>query len=374
MLDMLRPSILLAFLAVVTLPALDTWAEPPVPVVESISVSSGPVSGGTRVVIQGRNFDGGTCQRELGCALRVGFFTPHREPCCLTGVAKIISASDTRIEIETPEHGNGLVDLIVSNKAGGEAVVKNAFRFGRGGYHRVLLPVGFHGVVEGAFGSRWVTEVTGRVFNRDSAVEVTRTPFSNPPHLALGSFVFEDLPTGTSGGTFIYVEDDRDFVDLALRFRDISRQKENFGTEVPVVTAADTTAMFGFGLLDIPVGPGYRSTLRLYNFEGRRPLVVTVRILARESMDELLVQTYHMHNGDSTRPVEEFPSLPGYVQLNLDDLLPDGYIGRVDVSIGHHPGPRIWGMVSITNNDTQMVTMVTPTFLERGGLSWVPRW
>ena len=363
---MLRIPFLLALLLVSTA----ALAQPLIPVIESITPANGPVSGGTRVILRGRNFDDGTCQTPQGCALGVKFATPHREPCCVTGVAKVIFASDTLIELETPEHGTGLVDVVVTSASGGKTVVKDGFRFGREGYRRVLVPLGFRGVMPGAFGSRWVTELTGRVFN-PFKLEVTRTPFSTPPHLVEGSFVFDDLPRGSTGGFFLYVTE-RDFVDLGLRIRDVSREAENFGTEVPLVTAEDTTPMFGLGLLDIPVGPKYRQTLRIYNFEGRRPLVVTIRILPRGSNEELLVQTYHMDNGDSTRPVEEFPSLPGYVQLNLDDLLPKGYTGRVDVSLGHFPGPRIWAMVSVTNNETQMVTMVTPTFIERGGLSFTP--
>lgn len=67
-------------------------------------------------------------------------------------------------------------------------------------------------------------------------------------------------------------------------------------------------------------------------------------------------------------PVEEFPAEPGYLELNLADLLP-GYEGRVDIAVAHQAGPRLWSMVSITNNETQMVTMVTPTMSENGSIA-----
>lgn len=345
-------------------------AEPPVPVVDSITPASGPVTGGTRVTINGRNFDGGPCQNQQGCAVAVRFVTPHPQNCCVSGVAKVISASDTQIVIETPEHGNGLVDVHVASASGGKTVVPNGFRFGRGGYKRVLVPVAWRGVVHGAFGSRWVTELTGRVFHRNTPIEVTRTPFSTPPHLVENAFVFDDFPENHTGGTFIYVPEEQQ-VDLGLRIRDVSRTEENYGSEVPLVTAEETTPAFSVVLLDIPVGPKYRATLRTYNFEGRRPWAFTIMIFPRDGTEEILFQTYHADGF----PIEEFPSIPGQSQLNIGDLLPARYEGRVDVLIGPAPpwiGRRIWSMISVTNNETQAVTMVTPTFREHPVISFIP--
>ena len=349
--------------------AVTTFAEAPVPVVDSIDPASGPVTGGTRVTIKGRNFDGGPCQNEQGCALAVKFVTPHPQNCCVTGVANVISATDTQIVIETPQHGNGLVDVHVWSASGGKTVVKNGFRFGRGGYKRVLVPVAWRGVLPGAFGSRWVTELSGRVFDKDKPIEVTRTPFSTPPHRVQNAFVFDDLPQGGGQGIFLYVPDEQ-YVDLGLRIRDVSRQGENFGTEVPLVTAEETTPAVAVVLLDIPVGPQYRSTLRTYSFEGRRDWGFSIMIFPRDSTEPLVFQTYF----GGGFPIEEFPSIPGYSQLNVDDLLPAGYTGRVDVQVWPTPpwGTRIWPMISVTNNDTQMVTMVTPTFREHPPIPFIP--
>src|SRR5215212_9007325 len=365
MVSMSRPAAVLALLFV----AVAAVAEPPVPVVDSITPASGPVTGGTRVTLKGRNFDGGPCQKEQGCALAVRFVTPHPQDCCVTGVGKVISSSDTEIVIETPEHGNGLVDVYVASAAGGRAVVKNGFRFGRGGYKRVLVPVAWRGVVSGAFGSRWTTELTGRVFDKDKSIEVTRTPYSTPPHLVQNAFVFDDFPERYTGGVFIYVPEEQ-YVDLGLRIRDVSREEENYGTEVPLVTAEETSPAVAVVLLDVTVGPKYRSTLRTYSFEGRRDWGFSIMIFPRGGTEILVFQSYH----GGGFPVEEFPSIPGQSQLDIGNLLPAGYTGRVDVQLWGVPpwGKRIWGMISVTNNDTQMVTMVTPTFQEHSPIRLLP--
>ena len=150
---MFRSAAVLALLSLLSVTTVSASGEAPVPHVESIEPASGPVTGGTRVTIKGRNFDGGPCQAEQGCALAVKFVTPHPQNCCVTGVGKVISASDSEIVIETPEHGNGLVDVHVSSTAGGKAIVKNGFRFGRGGFKRVLVPVAWSAILPGAFGS-----------------------------------------------------------------------------------------------------------------------------------------------------------------------------------------------------------------------------
>jgi hypothetical protein len=287
----------------------------------------------------------------------------------VSGVGKVISASDTEIVFETPEHGNGLVDVHVSSKSGGKTVVRNGFRFGRGGFKRVLVPVAWRGVVPGAFGSRWTTTLTGRVFDQNKSLEVTRTPFSTTPHLVQNAFVFDDLPEGQAGGIFIYVPEEQ-YVDMGLRIRDVSREAENFGTEVPLVTAEKTTPAVAVVLLDIPVGSQYRSTLRIYNFEGRRSWGYTIMIFPRGGTEQLFFQSYHTTGS----PIEEFPSVPGIAQMNVDELLPAGYTGRVDVQVYGVPpwGTRIWPMISVTNNDTQMVTMVTPTFREHPPIPFLP--
>ncbi len=354
-----------SILAILLIAAVAALADPPVPVIQSLDYDTVPVEGGTIVTIRGSNFDGGECQVHPhdGCGPIVYFSLPHPDGCCVTGSAKVLSASDTELVVETPPHDAGLTNVSVIARSGGRATLRGGLRFGRPGFRRVLIPVGFSGEVPGAFGSRWVTELTGRVFY-PGRVEVTRTPYSETPHQVEGPFRFTDLPAH-GRGAFVYVPEGY-FVDMSLRVRDVSRERENFGTEVPLVTEEETTSAFNFMFLDLPIDPKYRQTLRVYNFEGKRAATIGVQIYARDGVKDFVYNNYTMPDG----PIEEFPTEPGYLELNLADLLP-GYQGRVDVSVSHPAGPRIWGMVSITNNETQMITMVTPTFDERGGISMI---
>ena len=342
------------------------FAEPPAPVIESIEPVQGRVQGGDRVTITGRNFDGGPCEDFHRCGPAVAFTLPHPDGCCVSGVGKIISATDTQIVIETPEHATGLTHVTVVAKSGAEATVPNAYRFGREGYRRILVPIAFSGEVPGANGSRWVSELRGRVFY-PGTVEVSRTPAVVPQSLVQGPFTFTDLPS-SNRGMFLYVTEGH-FLTMNLRVRDVSRDAENFGTEVPLVTAEESTTAFAFDLLDIPVGPKYRQTLRVYNFEGRRGVQIGVRVLARGGTENLVFAHYVMPEEE---PIQEFPQFPGYLEINLADLLPANYAGNVDVSVSHPAGPRMWAMVSVTNNETQLVTMVTPTFNEHGFIAFIP--
>jgi len=325
-----------------------------------------PVEGGAIVTIRGANFDGGPCQVHPhdGCGPIVAFSLQHPDGCCYTSVAEIVSATDTELVIKTRPQVAALTNVNIIARSGGRVTVRGGLRFGRPGFRRVLVPVGFRGEVPGAFGSRWVTELTGRVFY-PGKVEVTRTPYSQPAHTVEGPFRFEDLPEH-GRGAFVYVPEG-EFLDLSLRVRDVSRENENYGTEVPLVTSEETTTAFSFGFLDIPISPKYRQTLRIYNFEGKRAAHVGVRIQARNGTANLVYENYTMPDG----PPEEFPAEPGYLEINLTDLLPAGYAGRVDVAVAASAGPRMWSMISITNNETQMVTMVTPTFKESGSIAFI---
>lgn len=339
-------------------------AEPPV--ITSIEPAEGRIQGGDIVTITGRNFDQGPCDELHGCNYGVTFRLPHPDGCCTMAGATVISASDTQLVVRTHEHPTGLADVTVHARSGLTTTVRGGFRFGREGFRRVLLPIAFSGEVPGAHGSRWVTELNGRVFY-PGELEVTRTPFSTPRSLFEGPFRFADLPAGNNRGAFIYVPEGN-FLSLNLRVRDVSRAAENFGTEIPIVTSEETAAVNAMTLMDIPIGPKYRQTLRMYNFEGRRKTQFGVRILARDGKENLVFTHYETPE----EGLEEFPQFPGYVEVNLADLLPGGYEGRVDVSVSHTLGARVWAMVSVTNNDTQLVTMVTPTFQEAGYVAFVP--
>jgi IPT/TIG domain-containing protein len=353
-----------------TLIACPLWAAPPVPVIDAINLPDElSVDGGDLVEILGHNLDGGPCELGIDCpgAAHVTFATRYADFCCTFTHGINVETSDTRMLVRTPKQEAGQVDVVITNHAGGQLFVPNAAHFGRRGFRRVLVPIAFKGEIPGALGSRWVTELSGLSNGRfPGDYEVTRTPFSGPRQVVTGGFEFTDLPS-TAGGMFLYLQEQSD-VALTLRVRDVSRSDQNLGTEIPLVTADETSTVFGIMLPSVPVEPKYRLTLRVYNFNGRRAARFHVRVQSHSSDAAILADADYSMPEEA---VEEFPNRPGYLELSLADLLPPGHHGPIDVFVTQDllPIARLWAMVSITNNDTQFVTTVTPAVREHGGLA-----
>ncbi|HEX2061186.1 MAG TPA: hypothetical protein VHK90_10630 [Thermoanaerobaculia bacterium] len=234
-------------------------------------------------------------------------------------------------------------------------------------WQRFLIPITAT-QIPGANGSLWKTDVT-MLFRGDGmptvhpfpcGVPVTciypppplRRPFDGHVHGYVGI-------SGITGGQFLHVR--REYTsDVAInaRFYDESRLMQTAGTELPIVRLekfrTDTLS-----LLNIPVVPEYRQTLRIYDGDGRR---TTVRIRA-------YVQDETTPRLDTTRelvvPFAEEPSVtplnPAYFEIPLGQLLPleNNKLLRLEIEPVTE-GSRIWAFVSMTNNETHHVTLVTP--------------
>jgi hypothetical protein len=117
-------------------------------------------------------------------------------------------------------------------------------------------------------------------------------------------------------------------------------------------------------LIDIPTDSQYRATLRIYGFTSA-PMNVSVAILP-ENGDTAFARFDVELNGIVTIEYVPFPPNPAY--RALDPLIPAARAagGRVRIEITNHgdilspPPPKIWAFVSLTNNVTNQVTIVTP--------------
>lgn len=237
---------------------------------------------------------------------------------------------------------------------------------------RILIPFFTQAPIEGAFGSQWTTELS---LLNDSGQDLAIAGYdqgcqlgSCPPAPTPPGITFFPVPSVTRlQGAYLQVFPSSaiDDVKIHLRARDLSRQNQDWGSEVP--TIAESQAPRGrFTLLDLPNDPGYRLMLRLYYFgEGtaqarvrfyeivptrRHPFGLGVtpdRLLA----EEVLTFT----SGSLTSP--------GYAQLvNFAERYPEliqAMRMRIDIE-NLSDESRIWGLLSITNNETQHVTYVTP--------------
>lgn len=218
-------------------------------------------------------------------------------------------------------------------------------------FERVLIPVASSGT-PGAYGSFWVTELTG--YNRGAAfTPVVLSPgdvcgipegCGDPPARPRVPFV---LDVGTFPmGRFIYVASEgADEVIFKLRVRDAAHPENGFGTEVPVARESDFTSET-MVLLNVPLVEDARTTLRVYGLDDREELV-RVRVLP-------LIGTIPVAEFDLLlRGSAVVPDLASLAGTSIPELR-----YRVEITPGD-PGARVWAFGSVTSNGTQQVTILT---------------
>lgn len=222
---------------------------------------------------------------------------------------------------------------------------------------RILLPL-FTQPVNGANGSRFITEF--RAANRGSEplgilgltpVCISACPGIPPQAIGIpaGSEVLpQHVVNDGFPGAFVYVEKAyADALWVNLRVFDDSRSADNFGTEIPVVREKDFSRDLPIVFTGVPTDPRFRTTLRIY---ATQAVTVTVDL------------------GDAY-PVRQVALRPGWTEFvpayaQIGDL-PSG-VGPLKIRI-IPPGPDepgfftpIWAFISVTNNETQLITTITP--------------
>ncbi len=236
---------------------------------------------------------------------------------------------------------------------------------------RILIPYYTAIPIEGAHGSRWVTELAVLNNNNRPAgiqgyeqqchIPVCPNKIAPPGITFYPSLGANNLLQGV----FLEVwDEDASEILVQLRARDLSRQSDDWGAEVP--TIRESMAPVGsFGLLDIPTDVRYRVMLRLYHFANDSPVEAHVRFFQTPGSvsdpttgvepDRLLTEETVVFTQGSFY-------FPGFAQLpDLVDrhpVLAQSERIRIEVSTTD-PTVRIWGFATITNNETQHVTVIS---------------
>lgn len=316
--------------------------------------SDGPATGGTRVTVRGDGFADGclaTC-------------IPPQPPILMFGGVRALDVrviDRTRIELITPPHLPGLVNVEISQGIGAD-VKRNAFTYSGDAtavLEQVLLPI-YSPPVRGAFGSDFRTEL--RVYNRGSRrvalAGIPRAcPLCPPPNLLNSTL---EIPAGTEAvpissgnpGAFIYVpRESSGEVALNLRVFDASRSETNFGTEIPVARESDFRRTIA--LLGVPLDDRFRRALRIYSREPLRVLVSftgdeSVAAGGPEQFNPLAGRTVTLQPGRNLfepayAVVTDFPEI-------------DGATTRVTITAS----APVWAFVTVTNNETQQITTISP--------------
>jgi hypothetical protein len=330
-----------------------------------VTPNFGPVTGGTIVTVSGSKFDlppGFACIAP--CPPRVFFGDAE---------ATVREAGSFEIVVVTPPHEgpSALVDVTVRTGDGRTATRGNAFTYtseAPAGYELWLLPTYLDVPLNGAGGSRWETDLWLRNNNTTEVAQLTPWPCPNDaancvselaPGEALHNLTpFFRLPNASIARLLYVSRNAAAKVSANLRIADASRNDLDAGTEVPVVREEDLKT--GFTTLhNVPFSPSSRALLRIYDVsELGTDFIVRVYPENANKDPQNAIATFFLH---STQPeAGEFRSTPGVVEFDLASRVsPNAGPVRVTVQTGNE-GRRFWPMVSVTNNTTNHVTLVTP--------------
>lgn len=364
----------LALLLCATAASADTYSA-----IEEITPASGPIEGGTVITLRGKNL-----ARPSGLSVcTVNACEPSVTIAGKFAQLVDVAPDGTQLRVKTPPNAGGTYDVTVAFRVKttfqGQTLLsapldgttlQRAFTYGRGGYERVLVPVFAKGETPGAFGARWVTELVGWNPSFSSVGVYQVPPETDPlpftdPEWGKGMSSFRPQLDGP-GAAFLYVHGTAP-IAFSLRVRDLARQSESWGTEIPVVPESQSIAGKAILLNNIPRDADSRIMLRIYDFDGPTGGQVDVNIYFG---DAHLDETFAFDTLDLPgSALQEFPSYPGYVQVDIThelDLLGIGFpfvqnAKSLRISVqAHDSAKRLWAFVAVTNNRTQQITTVLP--------------
>ncbi len=240
-------------------------------------------------------------------------------------------------------------------------------------YERLLVPVVISQPLPGAYGSLWSSALIAR---NDTDADVPTYPIVVtcqvalcPPAQTLAAHRSVDLTNSVivpgEAAALLFVERDQvDNLSFSLRVQDVSRQSLTWGTAVPVVREREYRSS-QVTLIDVPADNRFRNTLRVFDPDGVPNGQVTISLWRMTegqypgSSDQFL--------GENTYALTPPPAghewhAPAYLQLSgFSDFGPLNATDRLAVRIKPATaGMRIWAFDSITNNDTQHVTLALP--------------
>jgi hypothetical protein len=345
---------------------------PPPPKIHGIAPRSG--GAGTLVTIDG----------EL-------FASYPGEPCATPDCGVTVSFGDVAVKAEEASYGRlvvhapytgiyGPADVTVRSSRG-VAFAKNGFRYSNSDFNSqwaaVLVPLWLDTPAPGARGSIWSTELWLRN-GGDEPLTIVPWDCGNDPRFCRTSRTLapseslRNLPLGPPRATFftpndapfpparvLYVSRDAaPSIQARLRLRET---KSGVTTDLPVVREGETRA--SVDLVGVPVAANARTTLRIYAVSDTYEVFDVYVFQQHEGTDDAvaLAATRVLASAPFSES-ESATAYPAYAAMDLDPLLRNA---RDSVHIAIVPAftnfpTSCWAMVSITDNDTQRVTIATP--------------
>jgi hypothetical protein len=253
-------------------------------------------------------------------------------------------------------------------------------------YDVVLVPVFFAG--PGAHGSSWTTDVE-MIDTSGAPITLAHALLMGDPICpsACGCAAESEVPEyqtkraclafSNPGGLLLHVPKGTSLEDLQImaRARDLSREEDSAGTQIPVVPrSAFLESPEPILLHDVPVDSRFRTSLRIFDLHFYRPEAL-IRVYDAASLiagitapivDETL-QFEESVPGD-LRPIPDHPRW----YISIGDLvarfpvLAGSSRIAIEIHVAHsiadppQPDEAYWAMASVTNNATQQVTIIAP--------------
>jgi hypothetical protein len=234
---------------------------------------------------------------------------------------------------------------------------------------RLLLPI-LTPPVHGAFGSEFHTDL--RIANDSDNVmfllglESDRcTPICLPglfplildPHEEIGP---DHILLNGSPGRFIFVAKDQvSSLSMNLRVHDVTRGGLDYGTEIPIVRESEfRTNQVAF--VGVPTDARFRNTLRIYS---QSAVDVLVTVGDQAPVRVRLSGGFSFPNSNSnivfpefnTPAYAAFSSFPtGVAPVRVTVQLDSDIITLLPIEV------PLWAFITVTNNDTQAISTITP--------------
>ncbi len=228
-----------------------------------------------------------------------------------------------------------------------------------------IMPIG--GEQEGAYGTLW--DVESFVGNRSDEPRLYAMSLRGPekrfmdPDMVMGA----DLAANFNiDGSIHWIQKNRaEDYDFSSRLFELTRPENADGVEIPVVTL-DETSEGAIGLLRIPFTGDHRVWIRIYDLMtvpgGRVRVSVYPFETGTTDIEALAVLEYPLDEWSYPSSETEMTPTPGFARFLLDEhVIPAVTGGSVRIEVEPlTEGMRVWAFASLTHNETQRVSFVTP--------------
>src|SRR5512142_1545417 len=323
------------------------------PVITSVTPSTGKVTGGETVTIKGTGF-----QACLVCS-------PPTPPAVFfaTLPAQSVQLVDsTTLLAVTPAMLPQTYDVTIQQFGPGEAILRQAYTVTGDpaeAFETILVPA-YGPAVFGAYGGIFRSDVAAAAKTdqpvdvygaTDSRCKLLISPPPAPPDFLTvpgnGTYGFDpDCAPGPA--RLLYVRKDQaPYVTFNDRAADITRTASSLGTEIPIVRSNKMTSG-RIVLANVPIDGRYRLMLRIYALRPTVAFVTTVgepHTLQLQPGNSIFEPAYAQFT-DFPVPVD--PGSQSTIRVVIDQ--PQDIVA----------GPPMWAFITVTNNETQQITTITP--------------